>query len=92
MLKKVSPLEAQRYLGKRIKLLRKALKMTQVELAYLMGLSQVTISRYESGREGPSATFLWNLCVLGKTTPNYFFLHEDENEDEDEKSSGSPHR
>jgi transcriptional regulator with XRE-family HTH domain len=86
MLKKVDPLEAQHHLGKRIRSLRKVLKMSQVELAHRMGSSQVTISRYERGQEAPGTMFLWNLCVLGKVTPNYFFLNEKDEKDEKMKS------
>lgn len=48
--------------------IRKAIGMTQKELAERMGTAQANISRFESGNSNPSLAFLQNLAQsLGKT-------------------------
>lgn len=58
-------------LGRRLRRLREAKKMTQAELARLCGLGESTISFYESGKREPGYEVL--LCLAEKlgTTPNY---------------------
>lgn len=47
---------------------RKALGMTQKELATLMGTSQANISRFESGEYNPTIAFLTKMAqCMGKT-------------------------
>ena len=47
---------------------RKALGMTQKELATLMGTSQANISRFESGEYNPTIAFLTKMAQsMGKT-------------------------
>lgn len=38
-----------------IRVLREKFKLTQTELAYRIGVNQVTVSRWESGRSKPSS-------------------------------------
>lgn len=47
---------------------RKALRMTQKELATLMGTSQANISRFKSGEYSPTIAFLTKMAqCMGKT-------------------------
>ena len=47
---------------------RKALGITQKELATLMGTSQANISRFESGEYNPTIAFLTKMAqCMGKT-------------------------
>ena len=53
-------------LGLHIKSRRKNLDMTQKQLAEKVGVTDVTISRYENGEREPSFTEFIKLCeVLG---------------------------
>lgn len=56
-------------IGDNIKQRRKALKMSQDELAELTGANRVTISRYETGLYLPSVPALEKLAVALRTTP-----------------------
>lgn len=55
-------------IGERIKELRTAKKLTQSELANLVGLSYIQVGRYETGKSAPSADVLNKLAdALGTT-------------------------
>ena len=46
--------------GKRLRFLREGVKITQKKLASMIGISQVSINRYEAGAgEAPFKTLLW---------------------------------
>lgn len=46
--------------GKRLRLLREGVKLSQKKIADMIGISQVSINRYESGAgEPPFKTLLW---------------------------------
>ena len=45
--------EQNKIIGKRIKERRRALKMTQKELAQKIGCAEITVRQYESGRNAP---------------------------------------
>lgn len=51
--------------------LRTAKKLTQSELAALVGLSYVQIGRYEKGKSAPSADVLPKLAQVLDTTTDY---------------------
>lgn len=57
-----------------IKLNRKSMNLSQVELAKYVGLSQATIAQIESGRKIPSLQTLFKLSNAFKVSPASFFL------------------
>lgn len=57
-------------LANNIRAARKALKMSQDELAEAIGANRVTISRYETGSYLPSVPALQRLAEALKTTPS----------------------
>lgn len=57
-------------IGEKIKELRKALGMSQDDLAEAIGANRVTISRYETGMYYPSVPALERLAVALRTTPS----------------------
>jgi len=63
----------------RIKELRTARKLTQSELAQMVGLSYIQIGRYETGKSAPSADVLNKLAdALGTT--NDFLMNGSDND------------
>ena len=59
-------------LGHYIKSRRKNLDMTQKQLAVKVGVTDVTISRYENGEREPSFTEFIKLCeVLGMKVEDF---------------------
>jgi transcriptional regulator with XRE-family HTH domain len=61
----------QQVLGVRIKLRRTELGMTQSDLAELLKTNQKQISRYENGKQLPSAEVLTHLALDLDTTTDY---------------------
>ncbi len=58
-------------MGKRIRELRSAAKLSQIELANLVGVVQHSISQYESGTVKPSLEVLVKLAVTLETSSDY---------------------
>ncbi|WP_417623069.1 XRE family transcriptional regulator [Parasphingorhabdus sp.] len=58
-------------INERIKLLRKSAKLSQEKVAELCGVTRVTITHYESGKNSPSGKNLLNLAKALNTTPAY---------------------
>ena len=56
-------------IGDNIRSARKALRMSQDDLAEAIGANRVTISKYESGRFLPSVPALEKLALALRTTP-----------------------
>ena len=52
-------------IGARLKEERERLKLTQVELAALAGVTNVTQSRYEAGATAPNASYLAQFAFAG---------------------------
>lgn len=61
-------------MGKRIRLRRKELGLTQNKLAELLDVSNNHLSAIENGREKPSLEKFVTLCELLKTTPDFLLL------------------
>lgn len=61
-------------LGKRIRLRRKELGISQNKLAELVDISNNHMSAIENGREKPSLEKFITLCDLLKTTPDFLLL------------------
>lgn len=58
-------------IGNRIKELRVAKKLTQTELAKIVGLSYIQIGRYETQKSNPSSDVLQKLAVALDTTTDF---------------------
>ena len=73
------------HVGTRIHKLRQQRKMSQQELARLVGVNQSFISKMESGEQtNPNAETLKHLArALGCTTDYLVGMYEDEDEDND---------
>lgn len=65
--------EIKRRFGAKIREYRKAKKLTQEQLAELVGCSWQTISGLETGYSFPSSNILFNLSYALKTPLVYFF-------------------
>ena len=61
-------------MGRRIRLRRKELGLTQNKLAELLKVSNNHLSAIENGREKPSLEKLVVLCELLNTTPDFLLL------------------
>lgn len=62
------------HVGKRIRLRRNALGMSQEQLAEKLGLTFQQVQKYERGMNRVSASRLWDLSVI-LDTPIIFFFH-----------------
>lgn len=61
----------------RIKELRLDKKISQKQLSKELGLSEKTISHYESGYSEPSLDTLMKICIYFNTTADYLLGLED---------------
>lgn len=61
-------------IGDRIKNIRKKCNLTQSELASIVGVSDVTINRYEKGLRHPKYDKILKIAELGNVT-THFILH-----------------
>lgn len=61
-------------MGRRIKLRRKELGITQEKLAESLGISPNHLSGIETGVQNPSIGFFVDLCEILKVTPDYLLL------------------
>ncbi|MCX7714606.1 MAG: helix-turn-helix transcriptional regulator [Clostridia bacterium] len=59
--------------GQRLKQLRKSKKLTQQELADLLGISKVAISEYETGKVNPSPEHLIRIANIFNVSIDYFY-------------------
>ena len=55
---------------------REKLNLTQRELSNALGITQVTIARYETGKMSPTSTVLLKYINELNANPNYLFLGE----------------
>ncbi len=63
-------------LGKKIKLARVELDLTQTELARKIGTKQKSISRYEAGKSVPKVETLMKLTKVLRKPATYFLDDE----------------
>lgn len=66
------------YVGKRLRLRRKMLKISQEKLACLLGLTFQQIQKYELGKNRISASRLWDLSQVLGVAPDFFYEDMDE--------------
>ncbi len=57
-------------LGEKLKEIRKSKKLNQSDIGNLLGLSNRTISTYETGQRNISTANLLKFCKIFGTTPN----------------------
>jgi CheY-like chemotaxis protein/DNA-binding XRE family transcriptional regulator len=67
------PTFADKYVGKKVKELRKKFKVSQSELGRLIGVSHQQIQQYENGDSRVSAGHLFDLANIFNVTANHFF-------------------
>ncbi len=68
-----SPNQIDIYIGKRLLLRRKALKMSQNTLGKKMGISFQQVQKYEKGQNRISASRLYDFATLLGVDTNYFY-------------------
>jgi len=61
------------HVGNRIRLRRKVLRITQLQLAQMLGLTFQQIQKYERGMNRVSASRLWDISRVLKVPMNFFF-------------------
>ncbi len=65
--------EIERHIGKQIKMLRMAQKMSQKDLAERMDITYQQVQKYETGLNRISVSRLWQLCNIFSITPDFLF-------------------
>lgn len=75
---RIEPTELTRAIGNRVRALRLAARMTQVDLAVALGFQDSTsITFIEQGRSNIKLDKLVLLCAVLKTSPNELFGWEE---------------
>jgi transcriptional regulator with XRE-family HTH domain len=62
-----------RHIGSRIRLKRNVLNISQYSLAYDLEISFQQLQKYESGENRISASRLYEISKILKTSPHFFF-------------------
>src|ERR1700743_1443819 len=62
-----------KHIGNKIRERRKALALTQMELAKSLGLSHQQVQRYESGENAPSMARLLEIANVLNVKPSFFY-------------------
>ena len=65
--------DVEKHIGKQIKMLRMANKMSQKDLAKTMGITYQQVQKYETGLNRISVSRLWQICNIFLITPNLLF-------------------
>ncbi|MDB2438743.1 helix-turn-helix domain-containing protein [Hellea sp.] len=65
--------DIERHIGKQIKMLRMAQKMSQKDLAKKMDITYQQVQKYETGLNRISVSRLWQICNIFSITPNFLF-------------------
>ncbi len=66
-------MNVKKEIAKNLKLVRKSRKLTQVQIAEILGVSQVAISKYEKAQLVPDAEVLANYAIKFKVSLDYIF-------------------
>ncbi|MBW4435890.1 MAG: helix-turn-helix domain-containing protein [Pleurocapsa minor GSE-CHR-MK-17-07R] len=70
--------------GERLREAREALGLTQVQVAIMAGVNQVTINKFESGeRDNPTLENLSKLAEALKTTPDFLLGYSGAGDDKE---------
>lgn len=73
MMKLPTELEIRKYIGQRIRARRRALNMTQPQLAEKLNLTRQQVQKYEMGLDRISAERLYEIAIVLDTSPVQFF-------------------
>lgn len=73
-------------IGQRIRDLRKQKKMSQSELAKIIGVTQTTITAWETGKAEPSSSAVANLADYFNVTTDYLLGRPEEKKEKDSNS------
>lgn len=65
--------DVERHIGKQIKMLRIANKMSQKALAEEMGITYQQVQKFEAGLNRIAVGRLWQICRVFSITPNFLF-------------------
>lgn len=75
--------------GKRLRMIRKANKMTQEKLAELLFLSVDSISNYENGKATCMPEHLTKICQIFNVSADYFYFEKDKKLYEEKSKIGN---
>ncbi|WP_425502010.1 helix-turn-helix domain-containing protein [Sneathiella aquimaris] len=67
--------EIDRHIGQRIKMLRKAYGLSQIDLSASLGVSYQQVQKYENATNRLSASRLYAICEIFDISLHYFFLN-----------------
>ncbi|WP_027826369.1 helix-turn-helix domain-containing protein [Ligilactobacillus saerimneri] len=73
-------------IGQRIRDLRKQKKMSQSELAKIIGVTQTTITAWETGKAEPASSAVANLADYFGVTTDYLLGRPEEKKEKDSNS------
>lgn len=65
--------EVEKNIGRQIRMLRIANKISQKDLAEKMGITYQQIQKYETGMNRISVVRLWQFCKIFDISPDYLF-------------------
>lgn len=65
--------EIERHIGKQMKMLRMANKISQKQLAKTMGVTYQQVQKYENGLNRISVSRLWQICHIFDISPDFLF-------------------
>ncbi len=65
--------DVESHIGKQMKMLRMAQKMSQKELAKKMGITYQQVQKYETGLNRISVSRLWQICNIFSISPDFLF-------------------
>ncbi|MDA0781160.1 MAG: helix-turn-helix transcriptional regulator [Rickettsiales bacterium] len=65
--------DIDKYIGKRLRLSRNSIGMTQQELAEKIGVTFQQLQKYETGLNRVGGSRLYQICKILNVDPNYFF-------------------
>lgn len=65
--------DVERHIGKQMKMLRMANKISQKKLAKSMGITYQQVQKYENGLNRISVSRLWQICKIFNISPNFLF-------------------
>lgn len=77
-----------KFVGNRIKERRKALGLTQADLARLLDLSHQQVQRYESGENTISVVSILRIAQVLNIKPDYFYQHAPLTQKDEKKDQG----
>lgn len=65
--------DVEKHIGKQMKMLRMANKISQKKLAKSMGITYQQVQKYENGLNRISVSRLWQICKIFNISPDFLF-------------------